>query len=147
MFVKSTFQLWSQVLKIKLLHCLEFILSQKKKKTTKKLVDWSVGGAWHKSGRVHENNTYIVFEYSTKVLICRTQSMKSITKSCAYHKNYNCKKIFILNVAKSFVHVLPLSHHKRYLLLEALLLVKIVTVSWQDGRRTVYYSLELGWIF
>ena len=31
-FAKSTFQLWSQVLKIKLLHCLKFILSLKKKK-------------------------------------------------------------------------------------------------------------------
>ena len=39
-FAKSTFQLWSQVLKIKLLHCL---------KKTKELVDWSVGGTGHKS--------------------------------------------------------------------------------------------------
>ena len=37
-FAKSTFQLWSQVLKIKLLHCLilKFILSLKKQNTNLK---------------------------------------------------------------------------------------------------------------
>ena len=54
-FAKSTFQLWSQVLKIKLLHCHKFSLSlslslslsQKNKQTNKQktqLIDWSVGG-------------------------------------------------------------------------------------------------------
>ena len=34
-FAKSTFQLWSQVLKTKLLHCLKFILSLKSLKKQK----------------------------------------------------------------------------------------------------------------
>ena len=52
------FQLWSQVLIIELLHCRSFSvsLSKRKKRKEKKdneLVDWSVGGMWHKSVNNH----------------------------------------------------------------------------------------------
>ena len=48
-FAKSAFQLWSQVLKIELLHCHSDILSllkknEKNKTNQNELVDWSVGG-------------------------------------------------------------------------------------------------------
>ena len=44
MFAQSTFQLWPQVFKIKLLHCLKFILSLSKKNNNKKQTSWLFSG-------------------------------------------------------------------------------------------------------
>ena len=52
-FTKSTFQLWSQVLKIQLLHCHSLSVSQKQNKN-KKWTSWlSLEGTWHKSVSSH----------------------------------------------------------------------------------------------